>query len=187
MPDKQGLCTTFALAYKAGVRMGSYRKLAKSVGGIPKYGRDAPLPLSEILTVCGLSDALWSFRCVFPRQQREAGRVLYSFLADVLERIQDKMLDDRSKAVIPMLRRRAAGLATADELERVRRDAADAFTAVNADDADDNAVVYNAVRAAIRAADADADAPAAAATVYDDERAWQMECLRQHLIPGSVL
>ena len=37
----------------------AYVKLAKSLGGVRKYGRDKPIPLSYVFTVCGLGGFLW--------------------------------------------------------------------------------------------------------------------------------
>ena len=174
------LCTTFALAHEAGACSSSYRKMAKAVSGISKYGEDTPLPLSEVLTVCGLSDTLWCFRCVLSGQEEERDRVLYSFLADVLEHIRDKLYDDRSKAVIPMLRRRASRTTSAAEIEKVRIDAIAATYAYGGI----HVLTFAGYAAAHAAWDAHHAALAAvtsAAFADAAEREWQEKCLRQYL------
>jgi len=55
--------TTFALAHQAGACTDSYRKLARALGGIEKYGANTPIPLDQIIEVLGLNDAIWAMRC----------------------------------------------------------------------------------------------------------------------------
>lgn len=57
------LHTTFRKAGEAGACKSSYRKFARYKGGIEKWGLDTPIPLSEVLDVCGLEDALWCLGC----------------------------------------------------------------------------------------------------------------------------
>ena len=56
------LNTTFNLAHKAGACTESYKKMAVALD-ITKYRKDTPIPLSNVLEVCGLHDAIWAMRC----------------------------------------------------------------------------------------------------------------------------
>ena len=57
------LHTTFARTKEAGACVDSYRKMAKALGGISKYGKDTQIGLDKILEVCGFQDTIWSMRC----------------------------------------------------------------------------------------------------------------------------
>ena len=57
------LYTTFEKAKEARACILPYKKMAKALGGINKYGKNTPLPLDKVLEVCGLNDAIWCFRC----------------------------------------------------------------------------------------------------------------------------
>jgi len=57
------LHTTFAKAKEQGACIESYRKMAKAVGGITKYGKNTPIGLDKVFEVCGLQDTIWAFRC----------------------------------------------------------------------------------------------------------------------------
>ena len=73
------LTTSFYLAKRAGACKTSYRKFAKHVGGIRKYGRHTPIPLTEILDVLGTIDALWCFGAVPKHQAMEADMIYRAF------------------------------------------------------------------------------------------------------------
>ena len=57
------LHTTFNKAHEAGACTESYKKMAKALGGITKYGKHTPIPLDKVLEVCGLQDTIWAMRC----------------------------------------------------------------------------------------------------------------------------
>ena len=57
------LYTTFELAHKSNACADSYRKMGDALGGITKYGKDTPIPLSKVVEVCCLNDAIWALRC----------------------------------------------------------------------------------------------------------------------------
>ncbi len=44
------LHTTFNKLHKYGACIDGYRKLAKYLGGVNKYGKDTPIPLDKIAT-----------------------------------------------------------------------------------------------------------------------------------------
>ena len=69
--------TTFALLRQHGACESGYRKLAKHLGGVNKYGRDKPIPLLTVLGSNGLGDTLWSLRAVLEPWGREG-----AFIAD---------------------------------------------------------------------------------------------------------
>ena len=55
--------TTFRKAKEANACVESYKKIAKTLGGVRNYGEDTTIPLSTILEVLGVQDTLWAFRC----------------------------------------------------------------------------------------------------------------------------
>ncbi len=57
------LNTTFAKAKREGACVESYRKMGDALGGITKYGKNTPIPLTKVIEVCGLQDAMWACRC----------------------------------------------------------------------------------------------------------------------------
>ena len=56
------LHTTFAKLHKAGACREGYTKLARSLGGVNKYGKDTPIPLNKVIESNGLQDTIWTFR-----------------------------------------------------------------------------------------------------------------------------
>ena len=56
------LHTTFAKLHKAGACREGYTKLARSLGGVNKYGKDIPIPLNKVIESNGLQDTIWTFR-----------------------------------------------------------------------------------------------------------------------------
>jgi hypothetical protein len=64
--------TTFALLKKNNAKPSLIKKMAKILGGIKKYGKDAPIPIVAILNFRGLEDAIWALRAVLPEHEAEA-------------------------------------------------------------------------------------------------------------------
>ncbi len=89
------LNTTFAKAHKAGACTESYKKMATSLGGIAKYGKDTPIPLSKIVEACGLKDTIWALRCT----QENSENILIEFACQCAEHVlhfyEDKCPDDK--------------------------------------------------------------------------------------------
>ena len=56
------LHTTFRKLHENEACRKGYTKLARSLGGVNKYGRDTPIPLDKIIESNGLPDTLWAFR-----------------------------------------------------------------------------------------------------------------------------
>jgi len=158
--------TTFEKLKKAGACEGGYRKLAKSLGGIRKYGRTTPITLLQILDSNGLEDTLW----VMGNGNVEGGdKMAHSFACDVAERvlhIYEKHVpgDTRPRKAIEIKRLWLAGKASDEELDAARDAARDA-----AGDASRDAS-WDAAGAAAWAAAKDADW--AAAWVAAGASAW---------------
>jgi len=90
---------------------------AKFKGGIAKWGNNTPFPLSEVLEVCGLNDAIWALRIVIEPAEKE----IRLFACDCAERvlpIYEKQYpdDQRPRQAIETARRFAIGKATPEEL-----------------------------------------------------------------------
>jgi hypothetical protein len=56
------ITTTFTALRKAHACTEGYRKLAKHLGSVRKYGVNTPIPVSVVLESNGLDDALWVLR-----------------------------------------------------------------------------------------------------------------------------
>jgi len=142
------------------------------MGGIAKYGKDTPIPLSEILSVCGLDDALWALRAIVEPADREIRLLACDFAERVLP-IFEKLYpnDKRPRAAIETARRYANGEATIEELNAARsaaRYAAEYATRYAAKSAAESAAGYAAESAAESAA-------------RDAEKEWQEQRFRQLL------
>ena len=121
------LQTTFALAKKYNACTESYKRMAKALGGVKKYGKDTPFTLLLVLDVLGFNDALWALQCVLPEQEKERDRIARLFACDCVEMVihifEDKYPDDkRPRAAIEVARRYTNGSATDKELSAARAD-----------------------------------------------------------------
>ena len=128
------LHTTFALAKESRACAESYRKYARHVGGITKFGEDKPIPLSDILDVLGIDEALWALRCVIPTEAKERDRIARTFACDCAESVlqiyeTEYPGDSRCREAINTARRFIGGNATEEELAAARADAGDAARA----------------------------------------------------------
>ncbi|MDV7400306.1 hypothetical protein RZS08_53320, partial [Arthrospira platensis SPKY1] len=68
------MLTTFELLRKNGACKKRYRHLAKALGGITKYGRRKPIPLTLIMEHNGIDDTLWALRAVPSHQEAARDR-----------------------------------------------------------------------------------------------------------------
>lgn len=113
--------TTFQLAKQARACTESYRKFAKHVGGVPKYGASTPIPLTDLLAVCGLDDTLWVLAhcCTLPDKALKLLRLFLCDCADHVLPIYEKVYpkDNRPRNYMVMTRRFLDGAATFQELE----------------------------------------------------------------------
>ena len=159
------LHTTFALLHREGACAPGYKKLAKHLGGISKYGASTPIPLAEVLTSNGLDDALWCLRAVLDTEIATRDRLSRLLACDYAERALPIFEatypdDNRPRQAIEVARRFADGQASPEELAAAR-DAAWA--------------------AAWDATDAARDA-AYGAPAYPAEPLWQAERFKAYLM-----
>ena len=166
------LHTTFNMAKQARACVTSYRKLAKHLGGIDKYGADTPIPLDVIVESNGLADAIWALQCTI----EDSTAISRLFAVDCAEHVlpiyEAKYPNDgRVRACIETTRRYLAGKATLVELRNAAKAADAVYFAAKA--------VYFAADAAYHAVYYDTNKVVA----YDSEREWQakrfLEILRE--------
>ncbi len=136
------LHTTFSLLRRSGACETGYRKLAKSLGEVTKYGRDTPIPLSAVIDSNGLDDALWCLRAAI--EQSEG--LSRDFTCDCADSVALLLTDERSLTAIAVARRHARGQATDNDLSAARDAARDAARVAA------GAVAWSTARAAARAA-----------------------------------
>ena len=175
------LHTTFARARKHNACMDSYRKMAKALGGISKYGKDTPIPLDKVLEVCGLVDAIWALRCTAEDSENFRIEFACRCAEHVLHIYEEKYPDDKR----PRLAIEAARACITDKspaawaAARAAGDAAWAAARAVSDAAwaaDDAAwAADDAAWAAARAAWSADDAAWAAASVTATEEEWQKQ------------
>ena len=171
------LYTTFDLLRETRACNDGYRKLAKYLGGVKKYGAQTPVPLAEILKSNGIDDTLWVLRCC--TDSEKARRLSQIIACDYAEHVlhfwEEKFPGDkRPRAAIETSRRYIKGTATAEEVDA-------AGAAASAARAAAGAAVWVAASAAVwAAASAARDAAARAAAwaaagdaAWDAESAWQ--------------
>ncbi len=152
------LSTTFRKAKEAGACIESYKKFAKFKGGVSEWGLDKPFPLTEVLDVCGMDDALWSLGIVIEPVDKEI-RLFACYSAERVLPIFEKQYpeDKRPRQAIEVSRRYANGEATLEELNAAAGAARSAAWAATWD------ATWDAGAAAARDAGAAAGAAARAA------------------------
>jgi len=161
--------TTFRKLKEAGACTARYRHLAKSLGGITKYGRDTPISALQILDHNGSDDLWWAWRFFDKTKADKIGRL---FAADCAERVlplfeKERPNDDRPRKAIEACRQFANGEIDAAASEAARAAAWEAAWAAASEAA------MEAARAAARAA--------AWAAAWEAEKEWQLERLRWYL------
>ena len=138
------LSTTFAKLKEYDACIPRYQHLAKSLGGIIKYGRNTPIDLMTILDINGVEDCIWALRAAIEPDRDKIARLFACDCADTVLPIfeSEKPDDPRPRKAIQTARDYAVGLATQDQLAAAR----DAARAAARDAA------WAAARAAARAA-----------------------------------
>jgi hypothetical protein len=176
------LTITFAQAKAANACDQSYRKMARHLGGITKYGAGTPVPIETILDVCGMKDAMWALSAI-----RDT-RTPRLWACDCAERVLPIFESDRPGDLRPRAAVRAARRYARGEIGAAARDAAEDAAWVAA-----RAVAWDAAGDAARAAAGDAawaaagDAAWAAAgdaawdAAGEAEQEWQIARLREYL------
>jgi len=120
--------TTFNLARRAGACELSYKRYARHVGGIRKYGRHTPIPLVNVLDVLGLAveDALWCLdraaECDDGRAVAAVKRLLACDYAEHVLYVYEREYPDdrRPRTMIEVSRCYTRGEASEDELAAAR-------------------------------------------------------------------
>ena len=107
------LHTTFDLLRREEACRSGYLKLARSLGGVRKYGRKTPIALTAVLDSNGLEDALWCLRATIEPSDRLA-RI---FACNCAERVRHLTNDRRSRDAVAVARKYADGEATEVELD----------------------------------------------------------------------
>lgn len=171
------LHTTFRLAREAGACVASYRRFARHMGGIRAFGEDTTIPLSAVLEVLGVVDAVWCLRSVLPEQEAERDRLARLFACACAEHVlhffEAVYPDDRrARNAIEVARRFAIGEATSEELTA----ASDAAWAASVAASDASVAASDAAWVA-----RDAARDAASVATSDAEREWQAACLLELL------
>jgi hypothetical protein len=110
------LYTTFALARKSGACPESYKKMATALGGVRKYGAHTLIPLTKVIEVCGLQDALWALRFTTENSDKPARIFACDCAWRVLPFYESKYPGDtRVRNCIKTARKFALGDATKEE------------------------------------------------------------------------
>ena len=166
--------TSFRLLHDAGACKERYRFLAKTLGGIEKYGRDTPITLLQILNINGLEDALWAVKTC-PDSEKFVRLLACDYAEHVLHIFEAKYPDDdRPRKAIAVSRRYARGEATEAELSAARDAARGTKAAIGA-----------AAGVAAYAASWAAAGVAARDAAWHAECTWQEARLRELLERGQ--
>ena len=182
--------TTFSLARKAGACSKRYKKFARHVGGIRQFGAHTPIPLTDILDVCGLDDTLWVLGNATFETEKIRRLLACDYAEHVLYLFEKQYPDDkRPQQTIDVSRRFANGQATKAELTAAWVAARDAMYAAAEAGAARAAraagVVGYAAGDAMRGAAGDAAMATATYTAEnaagEEEREWQKNKLREYL------
>ena len=167
------LNTTFAKLHKHGACPEGYQKLARSLGGINKYGKDTLIPLDKIIESNGLQDTIWALRATTESSENLIIEFACQCAEHVLHFYTDKYPDDKR----PQLAIEAARVCITDKSEAARAaawDAAGDAAWEAAEDARDaaRAAAWAGAEAARTAA---WNARTAAGAAGDIEEKWQIE------------
>ena len=166
--------TTFAILRNANACASGYETLAKHLGGVKNYGKNTPIPLTEIVRSNGIADAFWVLDHGCPEIEASVKqRLAVTFACDVAERVLGLF-----ESIYPDDDRPSKAIATARDWLACREGPEQEHAAALAADAADAADVavcaaYAAADAAHAAHAADAAADAAHAARAADGQDWQ--------------
>jgi len=146
--------------------------MAKALGGIRKYGGYTKTPLTKILEVCGLQDALWCLRCTIEPSKGFSIELACRYAEHTLHFFEDRYPDDkRPRQAIDAARNcitdKSNAVSAARAAARAARAAASAVWAT----ASAARAAANAAWAAASAARDTRDAAASAASAASAARA----------------
>lgn len=174
------LHTTFALLRKHGACAHGYEELAKSLGGVTKYGNDTPILFVQILDSNGVDDCLWALRATPADQTSARDRTARLIACDFAEQLlsswqKERPNDTRVADCIAVARRYAEGNASEEERIAAWRAASNA-----AWDTEEEAAC-DAAEAAVGAVARDAVWSVMWAAEPREVRATRAEIVRLHL------
>jgi hypothetical protein len=117
------LTTTLKLLRKHDACKDRYAHLRKAIGS--GYGDDTPIPLTKILDLNGLDDALWALRAVPESQAAERDKQARLFACRCVRetpigdgrKVWDLLTDDRSKKSVEVAEQFSIGNASDEELD----------------------------------------------------------------------
>ena len=89
------LFTTFKKLHEHGACPEGYQKLARSLGGINKYGKDTLIPLDKIIESNGLPDTIWTLRATTESSENLPIEFACRCAEHVLHFYEDKYPDDK--------------------------------------------------------------------------------------------
>lgn len=116
--------TTFKKLREHGMDSARYKRLAKELGGVLKYGQDTPITILQVLDVNGLDDALWALRaCDMSKKDEKRVHFLSCDYAEhVLSFFEVEYLsdDNRPRRALEVKRRWVRGKAIDRDLESAR-------------------------------------------------------------------
>ena len=133
------LTTTLSLLREHDACTDRYRVLIAELGGT-SWPHDKPIPLSRVLEICGLDDALWALRAVPQEQAAERDQLARLYACWCVRHtpvgggrvVWDLLTDVRSRRAVEITERYAVGTATEDDLFATRAAAGAALDAARA-------------------------------------------------------
>jgi len=128
---KHIITTTFRQLKENEACVDSYKKLAKNLGGIKKYGKDTPITFEQIYNSNDYEDTLWALRVVDDKYYL----LWRHFAVDCAKQVEHLMEDERSISALVVARNYANGLTTNAELS-----SASASASASARDSDSSCV-----------------------------------------------
>ena len=131
---KYEFITTFAKLKAVAACESGYKKLAVSLGGVTKYGRNTPINLLQILDSNGVDNCLWALRAVAHPERDRISRYIACDCAESVLHIFEKHRpnDNRPRNAIAVARKFSDGQATDSEKDAAWAAAWDAWAAARA-------------------------------------------------------
>ena len=171
--------TTLELCKKHGACESGYKKLAKAVGGVTKYGKSTPIALTTVLESNGIEDCLWAFRATPNDQHDRVMLIAKTFAIDCAEQCLAEYekkypSDTRPRDAIIAARAYLVGSITKEKLDAARSAAWSAARSAA------ESAAWSAARSAASAAWS-----AARSAAWSAARQWQANRLTELLEAAS--
>ena len=119
------LHTTFNKLHEFGACTEGYRKLAKYLDGVAKYGKNTPIPLDKIIESNGLMDTIWTLRATTESSENLLIEFACRCAEHILHFYEDKYPDDN----LPRLAIEAARKLITDKSPAAAKSARKAWSA----------------------------------------------------------